>query len=287
MFIKCILYFCKMKREAISEVLKKYVPPLAVDNCVDLILKYHVSMTITRERLTKHGDYRSPQAGHHHRITVNHNLNPFAFLITFLHEIAHLVTYNQYKHTTLPHGYEWKQNFKLLLLPFLHSTIFPDDIKKAVAAYMANPAASTCTDRHLYETLSHYNAASDYVLLYKLPPNALFKLKGYSDVMVKGLQLRKNFICHKLHSKQEYKVSPHAHVVPVTIESQKNNRQDDDDNTPVLLQEIPEGTKFRLRKQAEVFIKGPRLRTFYRCEMVQNKRLYRIRGMAHVERIYD
>ena len=39
-----------------------------------------------------------------HRISVNGNLNKYSFLITLIHELAHLLTFTQYKNRVDPHG---------------------------------------------------------------------------------------------------------------------------------------------------------------------------------------
>jgi hypothetical protein len=43
-------------------------------------------------RQTRHGDYRKGVNGKH-EITVNSNLNKYKFLITLIHEISHLVAF--------------------------------------------------------------------------------------------------------------------------------------------------------------------------------------------------
>ena len=64
--------------------------------------------SFTSERNSRYGDYTAPRNGQNHLITVNHNLNKYAFLITLVHEVAHLVTYNNHRHRVSPHGGEWK-----------------------------------------------------------------------------------------------------------------------------------------------------------------------------------
>ncbi len=275
-----------MKREAISTIFQKYVPMSAVDDCVDLIVKYHVAITITRERMTKQGDYRAPHAGHHHRISVNHNLNQYAFLITFIHEIAHLVTFNQHRHKTEAHGAEWKQNFRHLLIPFLHSNIFPDDIKLALVSYIANPAAATCNDLHLYETLLRYDKPSDYVFLKDIAHGAFFILKGYKDVFIRGELLRKNFMCRLLNSQREYKITPLAQVLQVDAQQEKVREVIVEKMETILtLNQIPIGSKFKIKNDKDIFIKHEKLRTFFRCSLVSTGKVYRIRGAIAIESV--
>ena len=57
-----------------------------------------------------------------YQITINNDLNKYRFLITLIHEMAHLVTFKDMPRSK-PHGKEWKINFQRLMLPFLHPEI--------------------------------------------------------------------------------------------------------------------------------------------------------------------
>ena len=79
------------------ELLNKYLPENTGKIFADWIIKYGIYIRITGNRATKHGDYRPPGRNKYHSITINHNLNKYAFLITFVHEMAHLLVWMQYK----------------------------------------------------------------------------------------------------------------------------------------------------------------------------------------------
>jgi hypothetical protein len=112
------------------------------------------------------------------RISVNHDLNSYSFLITTIHEFAHLQTWNKHQHRVKPHGTEWKNNFKELMEPFLKLNIFPIDISSAIHRYMENPAASSCTDLHLFRTLKSYDTVKTSALTVEsLEDGHFFKLK--------------------------------------------------------------------------------------------------------------
>ena len=91
-----------------QEILKKYIPEKATLLIAHWIIDLDFKLKIKKERSTKLGDYRAPFNGSNHQITINYNLNKYSFLVTLVHEIAHLTTYNKYKHSVLPHGQEWK-----------------------------------------------------------------------------------------------------------------------------------------------------------------------------------
>lgn len=95
-----------MSRENISAVLSKYLPPPAVETCASWIIQKNIHLKLTRGRSSKFGDYMPLSPGKGHRITVNHDLNQFAFLITFVHEVAHLEAYLKFSRRHEPHGKE-------------------------------------------------------------------------------------------------------------------------------------------------------------------------------------
>lgn len=194
-----------------SEILKKYLPEQSVEKIAEWIIKYDFKLKIKKERSTRLGDYTSPHNGLNHTITINHNLNKYAFLITLVHEVAHLVTYNQYKNSVNPHGREWKQNFQILIQPFLNLEIFPLEVFAALRRYMANPAASSCSDLNLLRTLKLHDEQSDTVFLEYLPVNAVFLYNG-SRVFQKGEKIRKRFKCKEISTGAIYLFNPLAEV---------------------------------------------------------------------------
>jgi Zn-dependent peptidase ImmA (M78 family) len=86
----------------LSEVLSKYLPEHAVQPLFEIIKINAVHLKIVNERQTRHGDYRKGVLGKH-EITVNANLNKYRFLITLVHEIAHLVAFEKHGRNIKPH----------------------------------------------------------------------------------------------------------------------------------------------------------------------------------------
>lgn len=146
------------KQETSIYLLNQFIPPHTFDLVSPYFQDHIVHLTLTRERKSVLGDYRNPTKEEpFHRVTVNANLNPYSFLITLLHELAHMLTYNHFKNTVSPHGKEWKTQFRHVLIPFLGKKIFPSEVEKALIAYIKNPAASTCSDADLYKALRRYD----------------------------------------------------------------------------------------------------------------------------------
>src|SRR5690554_4127969 len=100
-----------------TEILEKYIPEAAVAPVFEMIKLHKIHLKIVNERVTRHGDYRKMPNGQH-QITVNASLNKYRFLITLVHEVAHLEAFINYSHFIKPHGMEWKRTFQLLMLPF-------------------------------------------------------------------------------------------------------------------------------------------------------------------------
>ncbi|HQQ94703.1 MAG TPA: SprT-like domain-containing protein [Bacteroidia bacterium] len=167
------------------------------------IVEYDFKLKIKRERSSRLGDYTPPLHGSNHLITINHNLNKYAFLITLVHEIAHLETFNRHRNTVFPHGKEWKQCFRELMQPFLNTDIFPLEVFAALRSYLQNPAASSCSDHALLKTLKLHDESNDRVLLEYLPRHTVFLYNG-SRLFKKGEKLRTRFKCTELKTGHTY-----------------------------------------------------------------------------------
>ncbi len=204
--------------EQVRQSLAKYLPGEAVDTCFEWIRQYRIRVRIKRSRQSKLGDYRPPQSGMGHSITINHDLNPYAFLITFTHEVAHLTCFLKHRDRVAPHGEEWKKEFRFLLSGFLNRNIFPEDVAEAVARYLLDPAASSCTDLGLAKALRKYDSNTDeWQHLEDIPYNAAFSIRN-GQRFIKGHKLRKNFECIDLHSRHKYFIHPLMEVRQLEVE---------------------------------------------------------------------
>ena len=166
------------KQEAPLLQLKTYLPEGSFEDVAYYLQHYKVHLTITRERKSVLGDYRNSFADKNHRISVNGNLNKYSFLITLLHELAHLFTYERFGHRVQAHGAEWKNEFSKVLAQFLLKKIFPPDIDKALLRTLQNPAASSCADVSLLRVLHKYDEKDDGIVLVETVPDGKnFKIK--------------------------------------------------------------------------------------------------------------
>ena len=184
-----------MANSELLVILQKYLPEGSADYAHDILWKYGIQLRIKKPRATKLGDYRPPQTGEAHRISINKDLNKYAFLVTFLHETAHLINFEKRGFKVQPHGLEWKQEFQVVTKPMLHETILPNDVQGALQRYLKNPKASSCTDPFLYKTLRNYDDRPDHmVLVESVPMQTLFKTKD-GRVFRKLEKMRSRYRC--------------------------------------------------------------------------------------------
>ena len=199
-----------MTIEKYADIIRKYIPTNSLEMVVNLLYNEPIELKISKERQSKHGDYRPPFNGSGHKISVNGTLNPYGFLITLIHEYAHYKVQCQYGNKVLPHGKEWKKQFKTLMNPFLTLAIFPEDILTPLIKHMESPAASSSRDMELQKAIKHYNLIPT-TLLDDLENGAVFILNK-KRVFQKGEKLRKRYKCIDLQSKRTYLISGLAEV---------------------------------------------------------------------------
>lgn len=198
--------------QQLSRTIAPYIPEASVPVVVNWLMEYKIHLTLTPQRTSKYGDYRHPHGTHGHRISINKNLNAYAFLITFVHEMAHLKCWMQYRNKVQAHGKEWKLIFSQLLIPFIEQQIFPEDVKAALTKYALSPAASTCSDEALMRALANYDRIRK-PRVEELQKDALFRTTN-GRLFKKGEVIRKRIRCVELHSNRIYLFHPLAEVIP-------------------------------------------------------------------------
>jgi hypothetical protein len=194
----------------VKDVLSRYLPENAVDPLFELVKMYGVHLKIVNERVTRHGDYHRDASGYH-RITVNANLNKYRFLITLVHEIAHLAAFEKYGRNIKPHGEEWKSTFQKLMLPMIQPQVFPNQLLPLLARHFRNPKASSDTDATLSLALKEFDERSDKNYIFEVPYGARFRIYN-GRVFEKGAQRIKRFECRELSTGKIYLFNPNAEV---------------------------------------------------------------------------
>lgn len=193
------------KRETSLYSLQRFIPEGSFDLIAPYFKTHTIHLTLTHERKSVLGDYRNPTKDFpYHRISINVNLNPYSFLITLLHEMAHMFVYVHFGNKVSPHGKEWKTQFRHVLIPFIGKGFFPRDVEKALVTYLHNPAASTCTDPGLYKALYRYDEPKPgYLLVDDLEIGQWFQIED-GRIFEKAEQLRTRCKCMDLSNRQMY-----------------------------------------------------------------------------------
>lgn len=193
----------KAERHPLSE-LGKYLPEDSFEDVVAYLQKYKVKLTITRARRSVLGDYRNAYGDQGHRISVNGNLNPYGFLITLLHELAHLITFEKHRHRVAPHGREWKDNYAGILKIFLEKKVFPADIAHELHSSLHNLGASSCSEPNLMRVLKKYD--QDVIglhLVEDVQPGQWFVTRD-NKVYQMEKKMRTRFLCTAYPSGKQY-----------------------------------------------------------------------------------
>ncbi|WP_346238043.1 SprT-like domain-containing protein [Niabella insulamsoli] len=204
------------KKEVPLMQLSAYLPDHTYEPVVAFLNFYKVHLTIAKSRNSVLGDYRHSVDTKHHRISVNGNLNKYAFLITLLHELAHLIAFEKYGNRIQAHGREWKTIYGQILSQFIEKQLFPADIQKELLKTLQNPGASTCSEENLQRVLYRYDSPKKgYKLIEDLPEGAVFKIKD-GRTFQKGKKRTKRYSCVEMATSRTYLFSPVYEVLMVT-----------------------------------------------------------------------
>ncbi|MGY5352861.1 SprT-like domain-containing protein [Wenyingzhuangia sp. IMCC45533] len=192
------------------EKITPYIPINAKNDLEYILNQYPFKLKIVKERKTKRGDFRPtiPLA----TITINNSLTKEQFLITLVHEIAHLHTYINYPKAK-PHGQEWKSCFKHLMLPFLTTSVFDNDLLRLLAKHFINPKATTDSDIKLSVALSqlkeYYQTEHQY-FVFDLKPGTVFELNNRAFKIL--TKRRTRYECLEISSNKRYLIKGNASV---------------------------------------------------------------------------
>ena len=196
------------KQEVDMSLLQNYLPGGTYDPVLAYLRQFKVHLTVAKERKSILGDYRHRTHQNNHRISVNGNLNKYSFLITLLHELAHLLTFEQFGNKVMAHGREWKMIYSQLLDQFLKHHTFPADIEAELLSSLQNPAASSCAEDGLLRVLRKYDAnGTQFQMVEEVAIHGLFRTND-GRVFQKGKRLRKRFQCKEISSGRLYLFSP-------------------------------------------------------------------------------
>ena len=189
----------------------EYIPYPSISYVKQILLQSNVEIKLVSPRKTKHGDFRKYKNGLC-LITLNKTENQYRFLITLIHELAHYVVFKSNIKLMKPHGNEWKETFRKLMLPILNNKVFPDKLLVNLTGYLTNPMASSDGNVGLAIELKKYDLKKDKkVFLKDIPINSYFNY-GSNRIFKKNNKLRKRYLCQDIISGRKFLFSPIAEV---------------------------------------------------------------------------
>jgi len=201
-----------MNSTSLSQILAQHVPQPAHAYCFQLWERYQFDFKLRKNRMTKVGDFTC-YPGRTPRITVNHGVEPFLFLITYIHEVAHLAVHLQFGNRVESHGKEWKNSFQRLMEPVLNEDVFPKQLLTGLIKHLKNPKASTFSDSKFTQLLRSFDVRQKHVvLLSHLPEGSVFGFQG--KWFKKGKLRRTRVECKELKTRLSYLV---PEDVPITV----------------------------------------------------------------------
>jgi hypothetical protein len=213
---------CEDPRILMRRILETHLPEKSIGVIIDWLIDQKVQLRISNSRTSKFGDYRPPRPGSAPRISVNHNLNKFAFLITLVHEMAHhmvlggiherhfVISFRK-KNRPKPHGTEWQSYYRILMDEFMNPAILPREIIEVMKQYLENPKASTTADQKLFRALKNYDKPDGSEFIDSLPFNAVFHLRNGHSFRKKE-KMRKRYRCISIDNGRIYLFNPNAQV---------------------------------------------------------------------------
>ena len=188
---------------------ENHIPKASIPLIKKWIKELNILVKIKKSRNTKLGDF-TVNKKEEYLISINKDLNKYAFLITLTHEIAHAFVWKKHKRKVAPHGIEWKITFKEMMLNFLNADIFPDDLLRPLSKHIKNPKASTVNDYNLSDMLRKYDS-NKQLILSEIPDGSIFSTISGRQ-FVKLNKLRKRYKCKATDSNKIYLFNPLAAV---------------------------------------------------------------------------
>jgi len=197
------------------KTLSKYLPIEVVPLVESIIKEKKIHFSITPNRKSKAGDYRSPYKKWGHKISINGSMNKYAFTITFFHEYAHLLVWENYGNKVYPHGKEWKLAFSRILVKLLSMNFFPKNLQTAINQYSINPLASTQSDIFLSQVLREFdNKKTFHKTVLELQSGNKFKMDD-GRTFVRGELKRTRIWCKEYGTNIIFAFNPNAEVIEI------------------------------------------------------------------------
>ena len=187
--------------------LEKYLPENTLPFLKTWFGEHYIHIKITKARNSKLGDYRK-MPDKSHQITINSTLQPQLFFFVLTHELAHLLAFENFGNRISPHGSEWKNTFRTMLLESI--SIYSEDLKPIILKFSKAPKANFMSSPDLvkYFHIENYEDETSYIEDLETGDRFIYRKQTY---IIEGKR-KKNYICLNLDNGKRYIFKPLARV---------------------------------------------------------------------------
>lgn len=180
-----------------AHILEKFLPENALPFLKEWFGNYNCHLKITRNRNSKLGDYRK-MPDNSHQITINGTLEPQLFFFVLTHELAHLIAFEKYGRRISPHGQEWKQTFREMLLESLE--VYQEDLKLIIKKFSKSPKANFMASPELVKYFHKEEDGFYYIENLEIGERFTFRKETY---IIKE-KIKKRYLCKNLSNGKQY-----------------------------------------------------------------------------------
>lgn len=229
--------------DMVPQVLGHYLEGPGLQLARQQWLQHQFELVITRPRKSRYGT--CIKRGNHFTITLNANLTKPHFIITYLHEVAHLIDQKDRKRPARAHGPSWQRIYRELIEVGLSLDAFPYQIVKPLKASLANVKSATGLNEALAIALGMHQEGEapteGTILLKELKAGDVFIYGDRHYVLLTNL--RSTMECQEANTGQLVRIRKTVAVKP------------DPSHGPVappqgmaILDTLPIGARFRYRQ---------------------------------------
>lgn len=187
--------------------LEKFLPENTLPYLKRWFGEHTIHIKITKGRNIKLGDYRKMPDGSH-KITINHNLAPPLFFFVLTHELAHLLAFVSFGHRIAPHGTEWKNTFRSMLLESIKA--YPYDLQAIVKDFSRSPKANFMSSPELVRYFRIEDFHDELSYIEDLVPGDRFIYRN--EVYRLEEKMKKNYLCTHTGNAKKYAFRPLARI---------------------------------------------------------------------------
>jgi SprT protein len=191
--------------------LEKYLPPNTLHYLKIWFADYYIHIKVTRNRNSKLGDYRK-LPNHSHEITINSTLAPQLFFFVLTHELAHLIAFEKYGRKISPHGNEWKETFRQMLLQSI--SVYEENLRPVIIQFSKSPKANFMASPDLVKYFHIEKQEDSLTFIEELEKGDFFMYRN-EKYLLEGL-IKKNYLCKNLATGRKYSFKPLARVEKCT-----------------------------------------------------------------------